>query len=107
MNRLIQLSEDELLTLIRQAVREEIKEFAKISLSEVNDHHLRQTKLLEDQQFDIPGLAACLQCSVMTVHNLKKEGSIPFYRLGRTIYFKKSEIDRSARVSKFIDGKSF
>jgi len=54
---------------------------------------------LPDQNYDIEGLAEYLNCSVQTVHNLKKEGLIPFYRLGRKVYFKKSEVDAAARIS--------
>ena len=52
-----------------------------------------------ETKFDIAGLARYLDCSVQTVHNLKKEGILPFYRLGRKVYFKKSEIDGIARVA--------
>lgn len=55
-------------------------------------------------QFDIVGLAKYLNCSPQTIHNLKKAGEIPFYRLGRTVYFKKCEIDDIARVSKIKKG---
>lgn len=49
--------------------------------------------------FDIAGLAKYLDCSLPTIHNLKKEGVLPFYRLGRKVYFKKSEVDGIARVA--------
>jgi excisionase family DNA binding protein len=59
----------------------------------------------QEIQFDIAGLANYLNCSVQTIHNLKKSGEIPFYRLGRKVYFKKREIDEIARVAKIKGGK--
>lgn len=55
--------------------------------------------VIPDENYDINELADYLKCSVQTVHNIKKEGTIPFYRLGRKVYFKKSEVDAAARVS--------
>lgn len=52
-----------------------------------------------DTNYDITGLAQYLGCSIQTVHNLKKDGAIPFYKLGRNVFFKKSEIDANARVT--------
>lgn len=58
-----------------------------------------------ETNYDIAGLARYLGCSVQTIHNLKKEGVIPFYRLGRKVYFKRSEIDANARVAAITEKK--
>lgn len=52
-----------------------------------------------DIKLSIPELAMYLKCSLPTIHKYKKDGVIPFYRLGRKVYFKKSEIDASAIVT--------
>lgn len=53
----------------------------------------------EDARLTIPELASYLKCSLPTIHKYKKDGLIPFYRLGRKVYFKKSEIDASAVIT--------
>lgn len=45
----------------------------------------------QDECFDIPGLADFLHCSKVSIHNYKKKG-MPFYRVGRKLLFKKSEV---------------
>lgn len=35
-----------------------------------------------------------LKCSLNTINRLKREGKLPFTRVLRTIYFKKSDIDK-------------
>lgn len=44
-----------------------------------------------DEHFDIMQLAKFLHCSKMSVHNYKKMG-MPFYRIGRKVLFKKTEV---------------
>jgi hypothetical protein len=44
-----------------------------------------------DECFDITGLAEFLHCSKASIHSYKKKG-MPYYRIGRKILFKKSEI---------------
>ncbi len=84
---------------LRDIFREELLKF--FSEFDVNKNKAAEIEDV-DQEFDIKGVAEYLKCSVMTIHNLKKDGAIPFYRLGRKVYFKKSEIDKSAKVKKFI-----
>jgi excisionase family DNA binding protein len=52
-----------------------------------------------EEKFSIPGLAKYLECSISTIHNYKKRGIFPYYQTGRTIYFKKSDVDKSLEVS--------
>jgi hypothetical protein len=58
----------------------------------------------EDVTFDVPGLAKYLFCTNQTVHNLKKSGAIPYHKLGRLLYFLKSEVDNISRVEKIKKG---
>lgn len=44
-----------------------------------------------DEHFNISELAAFLKCSKVSVHGYKKKG-LPFYRIGRKILFKKTEV---------------
>jgi hypothetical protein len=53
-----------------------------------------------EQLLNTGELASYLRCSIQTVHNLKAQGYLPYYKLSRIIYFKKSEIDKVAKVDK-------
>lgn len=48
-----------------------------------------------DQNFTIDELAKYLKCSKVTIHRYKKDGMFPFYKAGRKIYFRRSEVDRA------------
>jgi excisionase family DNA binding protein len=81
-------------------------------LIDIQKHHFQSTQVpslsLKQEteiEFDTTGVANYLKCSKQTIHNLKKEGVLPFYRLGRKVYFKKSEIDGVARVGNLVDKK--
>jgi excisionase family DNA binding protein len=82
---------------VRQLFRDELENFFSDGKTLVSAPPVAIPE--SDIEFDIPGLAKYLKCSIQTIHNLKKEGVLSFYRLGRKVYFKKSEIDRTARVS--------
>ena len=54
----------------------------------------------EDEKLSIEGLATYLNCTKATVHAYKKRGVFPFYQTGRTIYFKKAEVDAALANTK-------
>lgn len=74
----------EFITLTKQLVEDAIKE--KLSAQE-------PTKDKTDEQitFNIKELADFLHCSKVSIHKYKKKG-LPFYRIGRKILFKKTEV---------------
>ena len=84
----------ELCELIKRSVAEcfdnELKSFLKTSIQE-------EEKLLNIQE-------ACqlLKVSKVTIHKWKKNQTLPFHRMGRKIYFKRSELINSL---KFINDK--
>jgi excisionase family DNA binding protein len=45
----------------------------------------------QEEHFTIRECAAFLHCSVVSIHNYKKQG-MPYYRIGRKVLFKKSEV---------------
>ena len=49
--------------------------------------------------FSIPELAAYLKCTKATIHAYKKRGIFKYYQTGRTVFFKKSEVDQALEVS--------
>lgn len=51
-------------------------------------------------QFTISELAAYLKCTKATIQSYKKRGIFPYYQTGRTVYFKKLEIDAALAVTK-------
>ena|GEM_PF-2021786 len=58
-----------------------------------------KTTTIEDpQQFTISELAVYLKCTKATVHAYKKRGIFAYYQTGRTVYFKKAEVDKALEV---------
>lgn len=84
---------DELQSLIQESVRVALSENQQSKTKNVPQSHA------DDLKLNIKQLAEYLHCSLPTIHKYKKDGVIPFYRLGRKVYFKKSEIDACAIVS--------
>jgi excisionase family DNA binding protein len=54
----------------------------------------------EDRNFSVSALAEYLGCSKITIFKYKKDGVFPFYQAGRTIFFKKSEVDEALSMNK-------
>jgi len=52
------------------------------------------------QTFTISELADYLNCTKATIHAYKKRGVFPYYQTGRTVYFKKNEVDAALEVGK-------
>lgn len=42
--------------------------------------------------------AEYLGCTVSNVHQKKNSGSLPYHQIGKTVFFKKSEIDEATKV---------
>lgn len=51
------------------------------------------------ENLDISELAIYLGCTKATVHAYKRRRIFPYYQTGRTIYFKKSEVDAALAVN--------
>jgi excisionase family DNA binding protein len=47
----------------------------------------------QDQKFDYDGIANYLNKDKSTIHRYKKNGSLPYHQVGRTVYFLKSQVD--------------
>ncbi|WP_295654681.1 helix-turn-helix domain-containing protein [uncultured Mucilaginibacter sp.] len=57
------------------------------------------TQETEDpKQFTIAELAVYLKCTKATIHAYKKRGVFKYYQTGRTIYFKKSDVEKALEV---------
>ena len=88
----------ELLELIKKSVAEsfdnELKTFLKNSIKE------------EEQLLKIEEACVLLKVSKVTIHKWKKQNKIRSYRIGRKIYFKKSELMNSIQVPK-NQGKTY
>jgi excisionase family DNA binding protein len=52
------------------------------------------------QQFTISELADYLKCTKATIHAYKRRGIFRYYQTGRTVYFKKAEVDAALEVGK-------
>jgi len=49
------------------------------------------------EKLNISELAEFLNCTVPTLHRYKKEGKIPFFQVGRTVFFDKAEVLKALR----------
>lgn len=69
--------------------------FAALSLAN------KPTAPVEDsEKFTIEGLAKYLGCTKATIHAYKKRRIFPYYQTGRTVFFKKSEVDKALASNK-------
>lgn len=48
-----------------------------------------------DTNLSIPELAAYLKCSESTIHRYKNNKLFPYYKAGRSVYFKRNEVDKA------------
>lgn len=49
---------------------------------------------IKNETFTINEASQYLRCSVSGIRNLVRNKTIPFYRLGNRLYFKKSSLDK-------------
>lgn len=72
----------------------------------VIDTRLENKEAPTELKFDgDKALAVYLNCSVQTVHALKRRKAITFHRMGRRCYYLRSEIDRDLAVQPRKFGK--
>lgn len=76
------LSIDELIDLIKKGVSEAISSNPKKESQQV----------VSDDLLNIEDIQKIFGVSKVTVHKWKKKGLIPFYKMNRKVYFKKSEV---------------
>lgn len=90
---LSQNSIQELRDIIQEAVRNEIKNLFQEFFNKSNDEQV----FLDRKQ-----TCKLLRCSLTTLYHYQKDGRIPFYQVGRKIYFDKVELINHLKVkSKF------
>jgi excisionase family DNA binding protein len=67
---------------------------AKSAVLELQSNQVASVHL-EDERLDYAGAAEYLGVSKQTITKYKNNGVLKFYQTGRTVYFKKSEIDQA------------
>lgn len=72
---------DELENIVKECIREELE--AQASSTSSNE---------EEELIDSKEAASLLRVSTVTLHHWKKQGRIPYYRIGSRIRFKKKEV---------------
>lgn len=83
---LIQISKEELKSLINDSLSESIARLTPAQLSPAND------------LVKIEEVCRALKLSKVTIHKWKKQGLIPFHRISNRIFFKMSEVIDSLRM---------
>ncbi|MER2996157.1 helix-turn-helix domain-containing protein [Pontibacter populi] len=80
---LTSISAESLKAIIAEAVRENLKDIQKDATPVATE----SDKVLEAQE-----VIKLLKISPATLENWKRQSKIPFYRIGRRVYFKESEV---------------
>jgi excisionase family DNA binding protein len=74
-----------------------IEKSFSIIASFINNLENKEAALLPEEgpdvNFTYDELAKYLKCSKLTVQNYKKNGSLPYLQVGRTVLFQKSSVD--------------
>ncbi|MDP4192338.1 MAG: helix-turn-helix domain-containing protein [Bacteroidota bacterium] len=86
MENVILISGAELKELVRTAVQEGIENLKVI------DDREKQTVKEDDAYIAITEVCKILKVSQPSVYNYRKKGIISFYRIGRRVFYKRSEI---------------
>lgn len=73
---------------------DEFKELIRKGVSEVlsKQKDVSENKTPPDDLLNIQDIQKIFKVSKVTVHKWKKKGLIPFYKMNRRVYFKKSEV---------------
>ena len=83
------LSVDEIMAFIHEQIQEVWQQKKKYRLK-------LEQEIDNDEHFSIAELTRFLRCSKDTIHTYKKKG-MPFYRIGKKILFRKTEVIRFLR----------
>jgi excisionase family DNA binding protein len=80
---------------VRQLFRQELESyFEKFNLNQQSNICLDEAP----ENLGINDLAIYLGCTKATVHAYKRRGIFPYYQTGRTVFFKRSEVDSALAV---------
>ncbi len=80
---------------------DDLKALIKDSISEALEEKIKpQQTEKEDQLIKLNEACRLLGVSSVTIHNWKRSGLIPFYRISNKIYFKKNELIQSLKKAK-------
>ncbi len=81
---------EELTDLIKSCLRSELKK-----LPQQTEENKQQEELLS-----IEDIQQMFRVSKVTIHEWKKKGILPYYKMNRRVYFKKSEVIDSLKHKK-------
>ena len=62
--------------------------------------------LIDEKSCTVEEIAEHLKCAISTVLRYRRNGVFPSYKAGRTIYFKKSEIDAALTTAQKMPGRN-
>mgnify|MGYP003946015673 CR=1 FL=1 len=79
--------------IIMQQNTEIIKHLQELKIFSVTTLPITEGTPEQDQNLSYDELSAYLKKNKSTIHRYKKNGVFPYYQAGRTVFFKKSEVD--------------
>ncbi len=73
---------------------QELKELIRAGVSEVLSKQTNTSEIKESSEdlLNIQDIQKIFKVSKVTVHKWKKKGLLPFHKMNRKVYFKKSEV---------------
>ncbi len=77
------ISVEELTSLIQQCIKDELAELDT----------QKESSSVRDELVTIDDVVRMFRISKVTLHDWKKKGILPYYRISRRVYFKLSEMD--------------
>lgn len=78
----IQMTTDDLLGMINQCIKDALTIKMQVNVPEP----------IPEDLLSIEDIQKVFKVSKVTVHKWKKKGLLPFYKMNRKVYFKKSEV---------------
>jgi excisionase family DNA binding protein len=90
---LVVIDKNELEQALKSIIKDAISEHFRLQLKPDDD--------VKSDLIQISDVAKILNVSLSTVHSYKRQGILPFYRIGRRIYFKKDEVIEKVKKAKF------
>jgi hypothetical protein len=108
-DKLITESQTRPISGITDITKEEFKSIVKDVMKEIQDNNSMDVSINSDTDdlIKIDDVARIFKVSRVTIHKWKKEGLIPFQKLNRRLYFKRSDVLNSLRTIGNKNSKSF
>jgi len=94
-------------TLLISISRDELKQLIQEAVNDSNRIVEIHNTTADDKFVNIGDLTRIFKVSKTTINNWKNLGKIPYYKIGRLVYFKESEVIGSMKRINFSDRRPY